>query len=165
MSLVKRNTYWPFRVLDTLFEDVWDPFEFTLVKMPTIQYPKLDIKEDEKEYTATLEVPGYKKEDINIEVNDNILTISSTSKEEKEEEKEGYIHKERFESSFSRSFEVPENVTAEEIGAALNNGLLTLHIPKKELPPPKKIEIKVPEEPKKVEVKDSPMENKDEKKE
>ena len=70
------------------------------------------------------------------------MTISSEHKDEKEEQKEGYIYKERSESSFSRSVKIPENVKAEEINASLDNGLLTLTIPKKAPVEPKKIEIK-----------------------
>ena len=75
-----------------------------------------------------------------------MLTISSEHKEEKEEEKEGYIYKERSHRSFSRSLRIPEHIKPEEIEAKMENGLLTLSIPKKEPQPPRKVEIKSDEE-------------------
>ena len=146
-SIVRRSSYWPFRA----FDDLWN--DFTILKSPSIEFPRMDIKEDEKEYSITAEVPGYTKEDVNIEVNNGMLIISSEHKEEKEEKEKDYIYKERSERSFSRAIGVPDNIKAEEVNATLDNGLLTLHIPKKELPAPRKIEIKAPEEVKKLEVK------------
>ena len=153
MSIIRRNRYWPFTVMDPFFEDFWEPFDFTLMKSPKMNFPKLDIKDDEKSYHVLMEVPGYAKEDINIEITDDLLTISSEHKEEKEEEKEGYIYKERSHRTFSRSLRIPENIIPEEIEAKLENGLLTLEIPKKEPEPPKKIEIKEDADPKELEVK------------
>ncbi|HUX98767.1 MAG TPA: Hsp20/alpha crystallin family protein [Candidatus Deferrimicrobium sp.] len=157
MSMIRRNVYWPFRVLDSFFDDVWEPFDFTLLRIPEMEYPKLDIKEEDKEYLITVEVPGFTKEEVNIEVNDDLLNISSEHKEEKEEEKEGYIHRERFHRSFSRSLRIPENIIPEDIDAKLENGLLTLKLPKREPEPPKKIEIKDPEELKELENKESEL--------
>ncbi len=105
-------------------------------------FPRMDIKEEEKEYIITAEVPGFKKDDINIEIRNDVMTISSEHKEEKEEKKEGYIYKERSHRAFSRSFRIPEGVTAEEVSAKLEDGILTIHIPKREPEKPKKIEIK-----------------------
>jgi HSP20 family protein len=148
-SIVRRSNYWPFRALDDLWND------FTVLRFPAIEFPRLDIKEDDKEYCITAEVPGFTKEEINIEVNNGVLNISSEHKEEKEEkeEKKGYIYRERSERSFSRSIRIPENIKTEDMDARLDKGILTLRIPKKELPPPKKIEIKAPEEVKKLEEK------------
>ena len=153
--MVKRSAYWPFRA----FDDLWN--DFTILKFPSIEFPRIDIKEDEKEYSITAEVPGYSREEINIEVNNGVLNISSEHKEDKEEKKKDYIYKERSERSFRRAIRIPENIRAEEMNATLNNGLLTLVIPKKELPPPKKIEIKAPEEVKKLEVKEPQPERKE----
>ncbi len=151
-SIVRKSAYWPFRA----FDDLWN--DFTILKFPSIEFPRIDIKEDEKEYSITAEVPGYTKEEVNIEVNNGILTISSEHKEEKEEKEKDYIYRERSERSFRRAIKVPESIKAEEMTATLDNGLLTLHIPKKELPAPRKIEIKAPEEVKKLEVKETPVE-------
>jgi len=144
MSIIRRNVYWPFRLMDSLFDDLWVP-DFTLMRFPVADFPKLDIKEGENDYTITVDAPGYAKEELGLEVKDDMLRIFSEHKEEKEEKKEGYIYKERSERSFSRSLRIPENIKAEDINAALENGVLTLTIPKKEITEPaepKKIEIK-----------------------
>ena len=142
MSMVKRNVYWPFRIMDSFFDDIWEP-DFTLTRLPVLDFPKLDIKEGENEYTITVEAPGYSKEDLTLEVKDNVLRISSEHKEEKEEEtKGGYLYKERTERSFSRALRIPENVKAEDINATLENGILTLTIPKRDPVEPRRIEIK-----------------------
>ena len=142
MSIIRRR-HWPFRIMDSFFDDFWDwdiP-DFTIMRMPRMQFPKLDIKEEDKSYLLTAEVPGFSKDNINIEVKDDMLTIFSEHKEELDEEKEGYIYKERSHRSFSRSLRIPEGFTPEEITAKLEDGLLTLHIPKKEPKPPRKVEI------------------------
>ncbi|MHA1266124.1 MAG: Hsp20/alpha crystallin family protein [Candidatus Helarchaeota archaeon] len=154
MSLIRRSM-WPFRIMDSLLDDFWDwDFsDFTLLRIPKMSIPRLDIKEEEGSYVLTAEVPGYDKDDINIEVKDDILTISSEHKEEKSDEGEGYLYKERTHSAFCRSIKIPEGVTPEEISAKLENGILTLHIPKKEPEPPKKIEIKEGKQLKDIDVK------------
>jgi HSP20 family protein len=138
--------------MESFFDDFWEP-ELTLIKMPRIEFPRLDIKEEETEYLITAEVPGFTKEEINIEVKDDMLTISSEHKEEKEEEKEGYIYKERSHRTFHRSLRIPDYISYEEIDAKLENGLLKLHFPKREPESPKKVEIQGHEEPEKLEVK------------
>lgn len=168
MSMIVRNANWPFRIVDSFFDDLWEP-DFTLLRFPMVQFPSLDIKEADNEYTITVDAPGYTKEEINIEVKDDILTISSEHKDEKEENKEGYIYKERSERSFSRSIRIPKNVNAEEVNATLDNGLLTLTIPKKEPVEPRKIKIQnleaLPEgevkepEPEKIEETEGTQEN------
>ncbi|TFG04755.1 MAG: Hsp20/alpha crystallin family protein [Promethearchaeota archaeon] len=154
MSLVRR-TMWPFRVMDPFFDDFfdWDTPDFTLLRVPRMQMPRLDIKEEDGKYLLSAEVPGFSKDDINIEIKDNILTISSDHDEEKSEEKEGYIYKERSTRSFCRSLQIPEGITPEEISAKLEEGILHITIPKKEPEPPKKVEIKENKELKDVEVK------------
>ncbi|NVM53284.1 MAG: Hsp20/alpha crystallin family protein [Candidatus Helarchaeota archaeon] len=161
MSLIRRGRNWPFRVFDDIFEDFWEPFDFSIVRTPRVVFPKLDIKEEENEYRITAEVPGYAKEEINIELHDDTLTIFSEHKEETEEEKEGYLYRERSHRSFTRSFKIPDKITHEEIVAKLENGLLTLRIPKKEPEPPKKVEIKEHELLEDMEVKETETEEKE----
>ncbi|MHA1356887.1 MAG: Hsp20/alpha crystallin family protein [Candidatus Helarchaeota archaeon] len=147
MSLIRRSRYWPFQLLDSFFDDFWELPDFTLMRIPEIRTPKLDIKEEDDHYNITAEIPGYTKEEVNVEINDGVLTISSEHKEEIEEENEGYFYKERSHRSFSRALRIPKHIKAEEIEAKMENGLLTLTIPKKEPIPPKKVEIKTAEEP------------------
>ena len=106
---------------------------------------KTDVMEKDGNYVLEAELPGFKKEDINVDLKDNILTISASHNEEKNEEDKNtkYIRKERHTTSYSRSFRVA-NVTHEDIKAAYNNGVLEVTFPKRDALPEKetkKIEI------------------------
>ncbi|MFX1295038.1 MAG: Hsp20/alpha crystallin family protein [Promethearchaeota archaeon] len=146
MSIIRQNRYWPFGIIDSFFENFWEPMDFTTLSIPKVQFPKLDIKEEETHYEIMAELPGYNKDEVNIEIKDDLLTISTEHKEEKEEEQEGYIYMERLHKSFSRAFRIPKYIKSEDIKAKMENGLLTLTIPKKEPKSPKKVEIKSHEE-------------------
>ncbi|MHA1263604.1 MAG: Hsp20/alpha crystallin family protein [Candidatus Helarchaeota archaeon] len=155
MSIRRRRDFWPFELLDDFFEDFWKPMDLGIMRIPRIQFPRLDIKEDKKTYTITAEVPGYTGDDIDIEVKDDTLTISSEHKEEREEKEEGYILRERRQRSFCRALRIPKGISHEDIQASIDKGLLTITIPKKEPEPPKKVKIKEKEDSgKKIEVKD-----------
>ena len=99
-----------------------------------------DVKETETEYILTMSLSGFKKDDINIEFKDDILQISGETKEESEEKEGRYLLKERGKSSFERSFSFP-NVKEKEISAKMDNGVLTLTLPKKDEKPSSKISI------------------------
>ena len=94
---------------------------------------KTDIKEKKDEYVIDIDLPGYEKEGIKLNIQDGYLTVHATvNKEEKDEEKGKFVRKERYSGEFSRSFYVGENVTENEIKAKFKNGTLTIEIPKKE---------------------------------
>lgn len=104
---------------------------------------KIDVKEDDKEYTIDAEMPGVKKEEIELSLNDGRLTISVQRKEEtKEEDKEKqYLHQERRYASMSRSVYLAE-AASEGIAAKLNDGVLKITVPKEpQIKTNKKIEI------------------------
>lgn len=92
---------------------------------------RVDIRENEKEYIVEADLPGVKKEEINIELNNDRLTISVEKNEEVKEERENYIRKERRSGSYCRSFYV-ENVLEDKISAKFENGVLSMVLPKKE---------------------------------
>lgn len=95
---------------------------------------KTDVKELDKGYEVDIDLPGFKKDEVCVELNDGYLTISAAKGLDKDQkDKEGkYIRKERYAGSMSRSFYVGENVTEEDIHAKFENGILRLSIPKKE---------------------------------
>jgi len=95
--------------------------------------PVLDVKESDKQYTVHAELPGIKKEDINIDFDKGILTISGEKKDEKKEENEKWHRVERSYGKFSRSLVVPEGVTPEQIKAKFDNGVLEVTFPKPEI--------------------------------
>ena len=106
---------------------------------------KTDITETEKSYILEAELPGFKKEDINIDIDNNYLTISAERKSENEEkDKNGnVIRRERSYGTFSRSFDI-SGIQSENIEAAYENGILKLELPKKEetIPKTRRLEIK-----------------------
>ena len=107
---------------------------------------KTDIKEKKDKYVIDIDLPGYEKENIKIEVEDGYLTVHASINSKKEEKEEGkFVRKERYVGSCSRSFYVGEEVNDEDIKATFKNGTLKLEIPKKEekkeLPEKKYIQI------------------------
>ena len=106
---------------------------------------KTDIKDNGDSFMIEAELPGYKKEDINIDINGDVLTISAQHSESKEEkdDKGRYIRRERSFGSVSRSFDVG-NIKTEEISAEYKNGVLELNMPKKaaSVPASRRLEIK-----------------------
>ena len=98
---------------------------------------KTDIKEKKDAYELSVAVPGVNKEDITVELADGYLNISATTKHEKNDEGDDhhYIRRERYYGSCSRSFYVGEDVTEEDIKAKVENGILTIDIPKIEKKP------------------------------
>ena len=104
--------------------------------------PAVNEKVDEKGYYLEIDLPGVKKENIDISVNDGILTISGERKLEKKEEKENYTRIESFFGRFERSFKLPADADLDNIEAKYEDGVLKIFIPKKQKPEGKKIEIK-----------------------
>ena len=105
--------------------------------------PRADISETDAAFSITAEVPGIKREDVKINIEDHVLSISGEKNQEKEEKGETFHRIERFYGSFNRSFSLPENVIEDKIEAIFKDGLLILTIPKMEVKKPKSIEIRV----------------------
>lgn len=101
------------------------------------QLPAVNICEDEKSYTVDVVAPGFKKGDFKINMDDDLLTISAESKQESNEggNEKHYSRREYSFSSFTRSFQLPENVHAEAINARYEDGVLKITIPKTEQKP------------------------------
>lgn len=94
--------------------------------------PALNVHEEKDHYLVTVAAPGLEKEDFNIEIDNNIITISASAEKEHEEEKKKYSRREYSYSSFSRSFTLPSDVNADSINATYEKGILSLTLPKKE---------------------------------
>ena len=95
--------------------------------------PKIDIKEQKEDFVIKAELPGLKEAEVDIEVtSDGTVTISGEKKEEKEEENEekGYYYQESYSGSFSRSLSLPSEVIADKAAADMENGVLTITVPK-----------------------------------
>jgi len=113
--------------------------------------PRVDVSEKKDSYVLEMELPGYTENDVELDLKDRVLTISSKLKDakkaEKEEKKEAaesvYLIKERRNTTFSRSFTMPEDIDQENVSAAFKNGLLTVIIPRKAEAQTKRIMISV----------------------
>jgi len=122
---VKRTENWPTFVDEIFNTDFWPSFFDANTRY---NVPAVNIMEDEKEYRVELVAPGIDNKEVQINLEDDVLTISS----EKEEKNKRYMRREFNYTAFSRSFVVPEEVDVDKITADHKNGILTLHLPKKE---------------------------------
>lgn len=104
--------------------------------------PAVDIHQDEKQYTITVELPGCAKSDVTVEVNEGVLTLRGEKKSEREEKKEQRRWVERSFGSFSRSFTLPGDAASDRIQAAFDNGVLTVTIPRTAESKPQVIAVK-----------------------
>ncbi len=107
--------------------------------------PRIDIQEDENQYTVTADVPGVDPKDIQVTMANGVLTIKGERKQEKEETTKGFRRRECFTGSFERSFRVPETTDSNNIVAKGKNGVLTIQIGKKEAAKPQTIQIQTEE--------------------
>lgn len=105
--------------------------------------PTSDIVETKDEITIKAELPGIEEKDIDIEIENGVLTIKGERKAEKTEEEKGYRRIERSYGSFLRTFTMPTTVEADKIKADFNNGVLTVHLPKSAAAKPKTIKVEV----------------------
>jgi HSP20 family protein len=120
------------RVVDRFFND----FDYGY------RNPAVDVREDDERYHVEVELPGMSEKDVEVKVENGVLSIASKHEESKEEKEKGYIRKERRHFSFSRSFSLPESVDVEGIDARFKNGLLEISVPKAPAAKPKLIEVK-----------------------
>ena len=105
--------------------------------------PRVNVEEADDRFVVTADLPGMKKEDIDIQLQENVLTIKGERKHEKEEKEKNYHIFERSCGTFQRAFTLPENVEMEKIDAEYRDGVLSIAIPKTEPAKPKEIRVKV----------------------
>jgi len=116
--------------IDRFFNEFFrDPF-FTRFA-PFASPIRADVRETDREYIVEAEIPGVRKEDITIEVSDDVLTLGVDTRKEVNEESEGYIYRERSTGSFKRSFHI-QNIKQDQIKASYKDGILTIVLPKDE---------------------------------
>ena len=132
-----------FSAIDKMMNEFWDaPFGGSLAK--SFAGLKTDVIEKDGRYELEADLPGFNKEDIHVDVKDDVLTISAEHEEQASEKKDGkYIRRERGYSSYRRSFRV-DGIKQDDITAAYKNGVLTVTVPKREALPEqdvKRIEV------------------------
>lgn len=137
--LMKNNPYGTLNLYDDFDRGLSRIFD----DMPewNTSVPVVDIREDEKGYLLEAELPGLSEKDVEVKVEDNLLSLSSVKKEENEEKRDNFIMKERRERSFARSFVLPKDADKEKIEAHFSNGVLSLSIPRVPKEEPKTIKI------------------------
>ena len=139
------------RDIDRLFERTFRDFGFSSFAMDRPFWPAADglfkpvtdLSASDKEYTITVEVPGAKKDDIKIEVANNVMTISGEKKQKKEEEEKDFYRQERYYGSFQRVLPLPQDADQDHIKAEFNQGVLTVTMPRKDMPKPNVKEIEI----------------------
>ncbi len=116
--------------INRLFDAFMSPFDGTEIK--NSMSPKLDIAELKDKFEIKAELPGMDEKDVNLSIEDGVLTISGEKKAETEEKDKGYYLKECSYGSFSRSIRLPDNIADDKIGAKFKKGVLVIDMPKKE---------------------------------
>jgi HSP20 family protein len=148
MSMMRGNDWRSLRTdVDRLFEDFFGGLSRTAAtaqgasQRSAFWAPPVDVSENEDQFLVRAELPGIKQEDIDIELENNVLTIKGERKFERKDEKENYHFVERSYGSFFRSFTLPRNVDPNGISANFADGVLTIGIPKAEEAKPRKVQI------------------------
>mgnify|MGYP000651634289 FL=1 len=146
-GLTKRNETKlnPFEAFERDVKRIFDDF-FALEPVDLFDsawLPTVDVEEDEKSIHVRAEIPGIDEKDLNVTLEDNVLTISGEKKEERKEENKRYVLAERRFGSFKRSIALPDEVKADSVKASFKNGVLTIDFEKKEVSQPKRITINV----------------------
>ena len=134
LMLQTRKNNSPFDIFDSIFDDPFFAPSRSMRRMPDQRNMSMrcDITQEGDDYIIDVDLPGYQKEDVSVELKNGYLMITATKNEEKEEKEKNYIHRERFYGSCSRNFYVGENVSEENIKASFKDGILKLTIPKVE---------------------------------
>ncbi|GAA4240903.1 MULTISPECIES: Hsp20/alpha crystallin family protein [Winogradskyella] len=134
-NLANRNSNQNFPTLSNWLDDIFNrdlPSVFTSNFNTGITLPKVNIKEIADAYIVDMAVPGLKKSDFQIDIDNQVLSISTEIKEESEQKEANYTRREFGYSSFKRTFSLPETVDEDKIKASYTEGILSIHLPKKE---------------------------------
>lgn len=133
LPTIVRRSYRTPNLFDGLFNDEYLPRYFSLEGKGSNCSPAVNVEETDKEFRIEVAAPGYEKEELKVSVEEGVLTISSEHKEEEKEEKNNFIRREFGYRSFSRAFNLPEEVNTEKINAKHKNGVLSVYLPKAEV--------------------------------
>lgn len=134
----------PFRNLRSMTDILGDMFApARMLAAPRAWMPSVDVHETEKEFIISASLPGVKKEDVKVALENGVLTIAGERKTEKEDNDKNWLRRETTYGSFERSFVVPSGLHPEDIKAMQKDGLLTVRLPKPEAAKSRSIGIKV----------------------
>jgi len=139
MSLVRFSNQFP-SLFDRIFENDMFDWSNRNYSVTNTTLPSVNIKEDSEGYKVEMAAPGFTKKDFKIEINNDVLTISSEKRVGNElDEEEQFTKREFSYQSFSRSFSLPATVENDKISAKYENGILNISIPKREEAKPKPV--------------------------
>lgn len=126
----------------------WDPFQGMAPRLWTgaegqgmTYVPSFDVKETSDAYVFKVDLPGFREQDLDLNVSENRLTVSGKREEEKVEDTDTFYCRERSHGSFMRTFTLPEGIDSNRIQADLKEGILSIHVPKSAGSKPKRISI------------------------
>jgi HSP20 family protein len=144
-GLLAPEPYGSFERMNRLFEETFGPLGLRTEEALSVSgwTPSCDIYETDNEIVVKAELPGVKKEDAKVGIQDGVLSISGERKFEEETKKENYLRVERSYGSFTRSFTLPTRVDPEQVTAEFKDGLLQVTLPKREEAKPRGVEVKV----------------------
>jgi HSP20 family protein len=131
------------RLFNTLFDAPTTATSGAQSGVPRRWIPAMDLVETEEDFVLRADLPGMNENDVKIELQDNVLTISGERKAEHEERKEGYYRIERASGAFARSLTLPDGVDPGAVRASFDRGVLEVHVPKPAVRKPQRIEISV----------------------
>jgi HSP20 family protein len=126
------NAYTFWKELDNLSEGLLNP----------VSSPRVDVVETKNHYELTAELPGFKKEEVTVQVKDGVLELNAAQPEAKADAEAQWLLRERRKAAFQRTFRLPRDVDGDSIEAAFQDGLLVLTLPKKEEAKPRTVSIK-----------------------
>jgi len=130
-------------LIDRFFNEAMPAFgnEFGVEFFGNNSYPKVDVTDHDDKIMIQAEIPGLSKQDVSVDLEENMLTISGGKRHETEADSARYIRKELKRSSFKRTFKLGDNMNVKKIKADFENGLLNITVPKREKDLPKKVKI------------------------
>lgn len=153
MSLMRRNPYDPFEDFDksmnrmlsqmrSLMNTSLVPYERGLMQREDANMLAVDMSSDDKHVVVRTALPGFSEDEVDVDVQGNVLTISAESKTEHEDQQENWHIREMRYGKFARSVVLPEEIAATKADASLENGILTVKLPKQKPNPVQKIAVK-----------------------
>lgn len=135
----------PFRAVEQMLDDLWRDWPArgfqTDTSRPVLR-PAMDVIENDDSITLRVDLPGLEVDDVHVELEDHLLTISGSIGDTIEEEGDRYHYRERYSGTFRRSLRLPNTIDAEKVDASFDQGVLNIRLPKLPQAQPKRIEVK-----------------------
>jgi HSP20 family protein len=129
--------------MDRFFASLWPAAVNGEAAVGAAWAPAIDVHEEKDGYIVKAELPGVKREDVSLSLEEDVLTIKGERREEKEEKREGYLRRERAYGAFQRTLQLPRPVKAEAVSAEFKDGVLKIRLPKADTAKSREIKIDV----------------------